>query len=122
MAVTITHTQTRTILASEVFEVTDSINVTENIPLCVFVFDAQSYLFSHVARASDVHAYPETAAEASISGASYYRQAAVTATFTSLDAATNFAAQLNAQLSELCVEFNNRRAGFEGSTNIKVSS
>lgn len=122
MAVTITHTQVKSVTGAALLQIVDTVTAATNIAQAVFLFETATQTFSHVASPGDMQAFPDTYASAVTNGQGYYRQTSVTFTSVDLTTANNFAILLASRLRALCVDYNLLLAGFAGTTTATVSS
>lgn len=116
MASTITHTQTRTVPTGTTYQVDDSVTAATGIATEVFVFKTTGGTFDHVATVLDMLTYPNTQAAAALAGQSFYRQASVSRTFTSIAEAQDFASSLISRMRTLASEYDLVVTAFVGAT------
>jgi hypothetical protein len=122
MAVTITHTQTRSVEAGPTYVVHDVVTDTAGIDPEVFVFVTDDDSFNRIATVDDMLTLPATSEEAIASGADYYRLAEVTRSFASLSSADNAAIAISDRLKLLVVDFDAATNAFIGTTTETLSS
>lgn len=108
MAVSITHTQTRTdtvppaASSSAPYRVVDSVTAAVGISTAVFVFRYSDQKFDHVATVLDMNQYPEGAPTP---GKDYYRMSSVTRDFSDVNEAIDFGKTLITRMTALANEY-----------------
>lgn len=122
MATSVTHTQTRSVVAGPLYRVVDTATASVDIEHEVFVFVTDTQAFSRVATVDDMLTLPDTQAEALSAELGYYRLATVTRDFEALTDAKEFAASVNSRLKSLCVDYAAAVAAFIGSESTTVIS
>lgn len=122
MAVTITHTQTRSVEEGPTYVVHDVVTATTGIEPEVFVLVTDDDSFNRIATVVDMMNLPATQAEALTNGADYYRVSEVERVFTSLSVADNAAITISERLKLLAVEYDAATNAFVGTTTETISS
>jgi hypothetical protein len=122
MAVSITHTQTRSVPSAGVYRTYDSVTVATGIQRQLFVFNVSDDNFSRVASVSDMLTYPNTKAAAVAASQPFYRGDIVTRDLTDIDDAQDFASNLKASLKLLLVEYDAAVNVFIGTETAVITS
>lgn len=122
MAVSITHTQTRSVPSPGVYRTADSVTDTVGIETQVFVFNVSDDSYSRVASVYDMLTYPNTKAAAVAADQPYYRDASVSKDITAIDVAKEFASNLKGSLKVLAVEYDAAVNQFVGAETATVTS
>jgi hypothetical protein len=92
------------------------VTAVTNIDDAVFVFKTTGGAFDHVATPLDMETYPDTQVAAALASLTFYRQNAVTKTFTTVQTAQDFADTLRSRLTSLANEYTLVVTTFLGTT------
>jgi len=122
MAVSVTHTQVRSVQPGPLYRVQDTCTAGVGIEKEAFVFAVLDDSFQHVATVDNMLNLPNTKAAAQLANLDYYRDDVVVRDHTSLSLAEDFAATINARLKSLVVQYDVAVNAFVGTTTSTVSS
>lgn len=123
MSVSITHDQVRSVITGPTpYQLVDTVSETVIIPMELFTFAVDSSAFDHVATVADIQTYPVTRAAAVTAGQPYYRQAAVTVSYATLQQGIDLSAVLLSDLRTLANAYNEYLASFEGTTSETITN
>lgn len=106
--------QTSTIEEGPVYRVVNEVTYAENIPREVFVMNAETQLFSHVATVWDFQAYPDTRDQALLDSVGYYRADSCTKDFDTLQTATSFKSYTKGRVEWVVADYDEANNVFEG--------
>jgi hypothetical protein len=122
MAVTITHTQVRSVQVGPAYRTVDTVTASVNIPPEAFVFLVADDSFQHVATVDNILNLPNTKAQAIIDGKDAYRLAVVQKDYAILSDAEEFANTLIQRMKLLVIEYDAAVNDFVGTTTETLSS
>lgn len=122
MAVTITHTQTRSVEPGPSYVVEDVVTATVGIQPQVYVFSVDDDLYNRIATVDDMLTLSTSRADAIAAGDGYYRLSEVTRSFMSLSDADSFAIAITDRLKLLAVDYEAATEAFIGTTTETISS
>ena len=110
-------TQTRSVVTSAAYHVTNVVDQNVDIPAEVFVFSTETGQYDHIASVGDLLNVPDTTqAAAQAAGNPYYRQSSLVKDWTRLSDAQEFSATVRERLKLLVVEYNKAETSFIGTT------
>lgn len=121
MPITITHTQTRSVVPGPLYVVEDEVTASSGIAPEVFVFTMEDS-YNRIATVDDMLSLQPTKAAAIAAGDDYYRQSDVTRSFQSLSDADSFAIAITDRLKLLVVDYESATEAFIGTTTETLSS
>lgn len=122
MAVSVTHSQIRSVQAGPAYRTLDTVTAAVGIQTQVFVFAVEDDSFQHVATVHNMQQLLNTKAAAVLAGHDAYRLAVVQRDFESLSDAEEFGATLIERMKSLVVEYAEAINNFVGTTTATLSS
>lgn len=122
MAVTLTHTQTRSVEAGPLYRVDDLATASAGIQKEVFVFQTIDDEFSRVATVDDMMLLPNSKAQAVLDGKDYYRGDHFVKDYESLQTANNVATAIVGRIKSLLVDYDVAVTAFVGTTTETLTS
>ena len=115
MSVQLDVEQVRTVEEGPVYRVVTSVYYNLGIDRNIFVFNAETDAFEHVATPWDMGNTPTTKQDALDDGIDYYRLEAVTKDYDAIEDATTFAAYTLGRISSLAQAYDLAKTTFVGS-------
>lgn len=122
MAASLSHSQTRSVTAENLYRVVDTVTASTGMPPEVFVFRTEDAVYNRIASVGDLQTLLTSQAAAQTAGHPYYRLAAVTMDWALLSQAKDFATTVNARLRDLVKAYDLAVTGFVGSTTETLTS
>ena len=122
MAVTITHTQTRSVQAGPAYRVHDQATAAVGMQTQVFVFLVNDDSFNRVATVADMQLLANNKPAAVLAGQDAYRLAVVQKDYGTLKTAQDAAATITARLKQLVIDYDAATTAFVGITTATLSS
>jgi hypothetical protein len=120
MTVKVDVTQERT-SQETTYDVRTTVTFVSGITDHIFVFNAETEVFSHVAVPYDIYNYPESKLEADNAGLHYFRKTEVIQSFDALDVAQAAAEYTIERVSYLTQQYGSATNQFVGTSNFSFS-
>ena len=118
----VTHTQTRSVVAGPLYRVREQITASVTIDDKIFLFQVADSTYDHVCTVADMAAYPDTRAQAVTDGLGYYRHNDATVDSTDVAVAEEVAAEFIVKIRQLMLDYDAAIVSFAGSTTATIDS
>lgn len=122
MAVTLTHTQVRSVQPGPLYRVDDTATASSGIQKEVFVFQTADDAFNRIATVDDMLNLPNNKPQAILDGKDYYRGAHVVKDYQSLKTADDAATAIVDRIKRLLVQYDEAVNAYIGTTTETLTS